>query len=107
MKIIAGNNVKLWMLALSFDDGLLPEHVNSRAKTAWGAKPCNLSGKVAPWVAEVRSLFPRVRGSMSTQKKGDCSERWVWSKIASLQARVTFGRSCAQNAHQTQELDFK
>ena len=38
--------------------------MNSRVKTFSGAKPCVLSGKVASVVAEVGSLFPRVRGSI-------------------------------------------
>ena len=40
------------------------ERVNSRVKTLLGAKPCVFLGNVAPGVAEVRSLFPRVRASI-------------------------------------------
>ena len=42
----------------------MSSRVNTRVKTLSGAKPCVLSGNVAPGVAEVGSLFPRFRASI-------------------------------------------
>ena len=40
------------------------KRVNSRVKTLAGVKTCVFLGNVAPKVAKVGSLFPRVRGSI-------------------------------------------
>ena len=42
----------------------LQKRVNSRVKTLSGAKPCIFWGNVAPGIAEVGSLFPRLRDSI-------------------------------------------
>ena len=60
------------------------ERVNSRVKTLLGAKPCVFLGNVAPGVAEVRSLFPRVRASIwesCGQKTGLWQELDLYFKI--------------------------
>ena len=51
------------------------KRANSRMETLSGAKPCVFSGNVAPGVAEVGSLFPRLRASIwesSRQKVSIC-----------------------------------
>ena len=83
----------------------LQKRVNSRVKTLSGAKPCIFWGNVAPGIAEVGSLFPRLRDSIwqSCRQKVHRSESSICiSKCPKKRyVRSTFGRWGRQNAHQT------
>ena len=76
---------------------IMSSRVNTRVKTLSGAKPCVLSGNVAPGVAEVGSLFPRFRASIweSCRRKvhRTVSESSIFTpNCEQMHVRSTFGR---------------
>ena len=67
--------------------------MNSRVKTLSGLKPCVFLGKVARGVAEVGSLFPRVRASLweSCGQKGYRTVARAQFVLQTVEKIVTFG----------------
>ena len=71
----------------------LQKRVNSRVKTLSSAKPCIFWGNVAPGIAEVGSLFPRLRDSIwqSCRQKVHRSESSICISKCQKKKKDMFG----------------